>query len=258
LIQLVISRNLGVAALGLYALAGKLALLPNQVATDVVGSVAFPLYSRLQDDRKSVGEAFRGFLTGTAFLLLPVYAIIIGLAPDLVEHVLGPRWQGSASIIQVLAIMGIVGLFGDTVGPLLKGLGHPRKTVQLVAVQTVVVIAVVGELAVRFGAVGAACAWIPGVAASQLLASYYVIKLVPGALSDLGRPLIGVFFASTAAAALSMGTARAFPGAIGSISAAILSGLVALGLLWWLDRRFALGFSEALPKIFPRLAILFR
>ncbi|MHC4103406.1 MAG: oligosaccharide flippase family protein, partial [Planctomycetota bacterium] len=49
-LKVVISRQLGAVELGLYFLAAKLAFLPAELASEVAGSVAFPLYARLQSD----------------------------------------------------------------------------------------------------------------------------------------------------------------------------------------------------------------
>jgi len=258
LIQLVISRNLGVAALGLYALAGKLAFLPYQMASEVVGSVAFPLYARLQADRVAVGEAFRGLLAGMAALLLPMYAIIFYLAPDLVEHVLPGPWQGSASIIQVLAVVGAVGLFGDAVDPLLQGLGYPAKSVAIAALQTGAILVVVQPLASGYGAHGAAASWIPGVLASQILSAYFLVRLVPKPFRALARPMTAVLLASAFAGVFSRALAGSLPGAWGAVLAGALAGLGALWILWFLDRRFGLGFSDGIRRIFPRAEAFLR
>jgi O-antigen/teichoic acid export membrane protein len=50
ILNVVISRQLGAVELGLYFLAAKLAFLPAELASEVAGSVAFPLYARLQSD----------------------------------------------------------------------------------------------------------------------------------------------------------------------------------------------------------------
>ena len=254
MIQLVISRTLGVAALGLYSLASKLAFLPYQVASDVVGSVAFPLYARLQEDGRAAAGAFRGLLTGSACLLVPAYSIILFLAPDLVDHVLGPRWEGTAPIIQTLAVAGVLGLFEETASPLIQGLGHPRKTVVVGVVETVLIIAIAQPLAAAFGAIGAAGAWIPAVVSSQLMYGYYVQKLVPHPYAGLAQPLSAILAASAVAGGVAYVLGRTIPGSSGPILAGIVAAAVSIGVLWLLDRWLRLGFEVSLIKLFPGLA----
>jgi O-antigen/teichoic acid export membrane protein len=62
-----------------------------------------------------------------AALLFPVYALMIALAPALVRDLLGPKWEGSASVIRILSLAALVSFFGDTVTALLKGYGNTHK-----------------------------------------------------------------------------------------------------------------------------------
>ena len=72
LTQVVISRQLGPTELGLYFLAAKLAFLPHELATQVVGDVALSVYARIQDDRTRTAKAFRSIFLGMTTVLLPM------------------------------------------------------------------------------------------------------------------------------------------------------------------------------------------
>ena len=75
LTQVVISRQLGPTELGLYFLAAKLAFLPHELATQVVGDVALSVYARIQDDRMRTAKAFRSIFLGMTTVLLPMYVL---------------------------------------------------------------------------------------------------------------------------------------------------------------------------------------
>lgn len=178
LIQAVISRRLGAAELGLYYLAMKLAFLPSEVASQVVGRVAFPLYARLQGMPRRLAGAFRRLLAGQAAVLLPGYVLLILLAPWLAE-VLGEGWRGSAELLRWLALTGVIGLFGDTVVPLLQGVGRPERVTALELVQSLALIVLALWLVAPAGPLGdplrgAGVAWLGAVAASQLLAAVFL------------------------------------------------------------------------------------
>jgi O-antigen/teichoic acid export membrane protein len=61
-LRVVISRQLGTVELGLYFLSAKLAFLPAEIASEVIGDVSFPLYSRLQENLEKVTRAFQSLL----------------------------------------------------------------------------------------------------------------------------------------------------------------------------------------------------
>jgi O-antigen/teichoic acid export membrane protein len=127
MLQLVISRKLGAAELGLYFLAAKLAFIPAEISSEVIGAVAFPLYSRLQANARQAAKAFRAILVVMWASLLPICALIIVLAPSLVENILGPRWEATVPLIRLLALVNVVGLLGETVVPIFKGMGQPSR-----------------------------------------------------------------------------------------------------------------------------------
>jgi O-antigen/teichoic acid export membrane protein len=123
----IISRQLGVAELGIFFIAARLAFLPYMAIVGVVESVAFPLYAHLQARAEKARELFRASLLGTATLLIPTCLLLVALAPGLVEHILGERWAGSTTAVQILALSSPLGLVAYAAMPLLKGLGLPSK-----------------------------------------------------------------------------------------------------------------------------------
>jgi O-antigen/teichoic acid export membrane protein len=251
-LQLVISRQLGVAELGLYVLASRLAFLPSGVASDVIGSVAFPMYSRLQSTPERAAVAFRAQALGIAALLFPVYALMLALAPSVTEELLGPRWIGTAPVIRILAIASLVGLLGDVVDPILHAFGRPAQVTLIEAIQSLTLIAAVWMFAGRYGLPGAAAAWIPAILGSQILSILFLRRV-------LRRPFRGVVFpvlVVTAVSAAGASTAHLFdrwlPGLPGLCAAGLVGTLLVAGLLWLGERFLGLGLGVAATRLFPR------
>jgi O-antigen/teichoic acid export membrane protein len=255
-LRLVIGRQLGAAELGLYYLAASLAFLPYEIASQVVGQVAFPFYSRLQMDTRQVSLAFRSILTSLSALLVPACALLIALAPSLVDNVLGPEWQGTAAIIGVLALASIADLLGSAIAPILEGMGRPDRTLVIEAVQSSVLIALAWLLVGHFGAVGAAMAWLPATVTAQIVGIVLLCQIVPRPFAGLALPLGAIAVASGVAGALALGVDRMIPGVSGLLLAGLTGILVVGFLLWIVERRFALGISDGLVRAFPRVAAL--
>lgn len=101
---MVVGRELGAAPLGYYQRAYELARFPATVFSSVVGSVLFPAFSRLQDDRAELGRAFSRALYATAIVLLPASVVLIMLAPEVIRVVLGPSWQGAVLPFRIMCL----------------------------------------------------------------------------------------------------------------------------------------------------------
>jgi O-antigen/teichoic acid export membrane protein len=255
-LRLVIARQLGATELGLYHLAAKLAFLPADAASQVVGQVAFPFYSRLQKDVRQVSLAFRSVLISLSALFVPACALLIALAPSLVEKVLGLDWQGTAPIIRVLALASVVGLLGNTIVPILQGTGLPDRVLVLEVIQSSLLLVLAWALAERHGVVGVAMAWLSANGTAQIAAVVFLHQILPRPLAGLGRPGAVIATVSGIGAAVALGVDRMVPGVLGLLFAS-LAGIILTGcLLWILERRFALGISDGLIRAFPRVAAL--
>jgi len=223
-VQLVISRRLGVGELGLYFLATKVAFLPAEAASTVFDSVAFPLYASLQRDDGRTSATLRALLSLLAFLLFPVYALMIALAPSLAEA-LGPRWTGTAPIIQLLALAAALGVYADATLPLHMGRGRPDRAMIVVAMQTGVLLLLMLPFVSAFGAPGAAAAWIPAYAAAQLTSLLFVQRMIGPPVAGAGHQLMAVLGVSTAAA-IAAAVARMWLNGPAALVAGLLLGVV--------------------------------
>jgi O-antigen/teichoic acid export membrane protein len=255
-LRLVIARQLGAEELGLYYLAASLAFLPADVASQVVGQVAFPFYSRLQTDVRQVSLAFRSILTSLSALLLPACALLVALAPSLVENVLSPDWQGTAAIIRVLALASVVGLLGDTIVPILKGTGRPDRILVIEAFQSSLLIIMAWVLADQYGVVGAAMAWLPATGMAQIPGVAFLRQILRRPFAGLAMPIGAIAAVSGIAAVIALGIDRLLPGVLGLLLAGLTAVILIGFLLWHLERRFALGISDGLVRAFPRAAAL--
>jgi len=241
--QVAVSRLEGVAALGLYFLAMRVAFLPADIASAVVSAVAFPMFAKLRADEAGTARAFRTLLTGQAIVLVPGYAIMLVLAPAL-EGALGENWHGAAPVIQILAISGVTGLLGELALPLLKGRGRADRVFKLEVVQAGVLVAVLLPLVVRFGAPGAALAWLTGNVAALVVVIVWLRTLVPGGLKLEPAPLLTALAAAAAGAAAAAWGAGTLSGMAGLLLGAGLGLGAAAAVLFASDRWLELNLWE--------------
>jgi lipopolysaccharide exporter len=257
-LRIAISRQLGAEGLGLYFIAVQLAYLPNEVASEAVGAVAFPLFARLQDSISQATRVFRALLSGLAAVLYPVCALLIVLAPTLVHDVLGPEWAGTEDVIRVLSLVVMIGIFGEVAVSVFKGFGQPYRITLLEVVQSSVTISLVWLLTSRVGLVGAALAWVPAILLSQGLSARFLLSVLDQPFRGLLAPFVAVITATMLCIAVAVTAIYFVPGVVGLMIAAILGAMSTVAFLWFADRRFELGFTNDLALVFPQIAAFFR
>jgi O-antigen/teichoic acid export membrane protein len=216
------------------------------------------LFARLQNNLQQAAKAFQAMLTGLAALLLPVCALIIILSPVLVREILGAQWAGTEPVIQILTVVTMIGLLGDTTIPLVKGFGQPNRVTQIEFLQSGTIIALVWLLTTRFGVIGAALAWIPAIILVQVLCIYFVRKIFRSSLTEIKKPLLGILAATGLGALPAIAIITRLPNIFGLVIAGAAAALVTALLLWAFDRRFSLGLMNNLAIVFPQIAPFLR
>ena len=255
LLRILISRQFGSAGLGIYVLATQLAYLPGDVASEAVGAVAFPLFARLQNDVQQATRVFRTLFSGLAGLLYPICALIMALAPSLTHDLLGPNWAGTEHLIRILAVVAMLGIFGEIAVSVFKGFGQPYRITFLEVIQSTVTLVFVWILTQRFGLVGVALAWLPTIVFSQFLSAVFLQKVLDQPFHGSQRSLVAVLVATSLCMAVALIIERAVPGIIGFAAANFLGILVAGLSLWAADRHYGLGFASNLVSMFPQMAV---
>lgn len=257
-LRIVISRQVGVEGLGLYFLAAQLAFIPSEVASEVVGAVAFPLFARLQSNLEQASRAFQAILTGLMALLYPICALIIVLAPILVTEILGTKWEGTVLLIQILSLVTMIGLLGDATIPLVKGFGQPFRAAQIEIAQSASLIMMIWFFTDRFGVIGAALAWLPAIVLVQVLSLYFIHNIFHNPLREVRKPFFAILLSvilGTGTSILMIRLLANIPGLIfASFSATIIIGCS----LWILDHRYSLGLLRNIAIAFPQLASILK
>ena len=223
--NMIVGRLLSATQLGYYAVAYRLATMPNSVIGYIVGRVMFSVYSAVQHDLESVKRVYLQNLQRIAIFALPVSVGLIVAARPIVLVLLGARWEPVVAPLRLLAAFTLPKLFFAPAGELFKGLGRPKLNLVFGIAFTVVLLPCLWVFVSAFGLLGAPLALIAGQAAGgfpAFVTSARILGIRMGELlSALAPPamtaaLVGVVLivcvelTRTASPVLSLALASAF------------------------------------------------
>jgi PST family polysaccharide transporter len=103
--NLVVTTVLGPASLGIYSRAYQLLVQPANLVGSVADKVLFPAMSRIQDDHGRLARAYVVVSSLIAVITLPASVLLLILAPEVVDLLLGPRWSAVTVPLQVFAVV---------------------------------------------------------------------------------------------------------------------------------------------------------
>lgn len=104
----VIGKLYSPASLGLFTRANQLQQLPATIVTDVVGRVAFPHFSSMQDDPSRLKAELRRLSRVVGAVHFPMMAGLAATAAVLIPLLLTDKWRGCVPILQVLCCAGLL------------------------------------------------------------------------------------------------------------------------------------------------------
>lgn len=135
---LLIGSFLGASALGYYAVACKILNSISKALTGVIDSVAFPIFSRLQDEPERLRRAFYEATQLTSLVTLPTYLGLAAIAPDVIPFAFGEQWGPSVPVMSVFACVGVLESLMGFNGSVLKAVGRPSWRLGLAALEAAV------------------------------------------------------------------------------------------------------------------------
>lgn len=220
---LLIGRYLGASPLGVYTIAYNLVMMPVTRLNPVLTRVAFPVFSRRQDDPGALRRGFGELIELVALITFPLLVGLAIVAPVAVPVLFGSEWEPAVVLVQILVVMGLLKCLSNPLGSVLLAKGRADVGFWLNVASTIVVIAVVW-LTVRWGT--SAVAW--GHTLVNLVFLFVELWIIdrivgmawPSYLTRLARP-------SAATAAMGLAVAAGYL----LLQAAGVRGPLELGLL---------------------------
>ena len=124
--SVIIGRFLGTSQVGIYGIGQEIALLPVSEVLEPLGRALFSGFAVSDQTSGGSGEAFLRVVGLVALIIMPASVGISALATPMVILLLGPSWTGAIIIIQILALSGVLRVFGHVSATLLIALGKPQ------------------------------------------------------------------------------------------------------------------------------------
>jgi len=185
---LLIGKLLGAHALGIYTLGYNVTYIVRGQIMDVINSVFYPVYGKLQDDLETTRRYYFKVIKYNCIVSYPLMVGIILLAKPLVEFGLGEKWSESVLPMQIMAAAGLIHLLTSSNTVLMRGLGKPNLEFAFSIIKTLCVnVPFVTIGVIYYGIVGAA---------SGLFAAKAVIFFIRSYIKPIAFKFFNSFFIS--------------------------------------------------------------
>jgi O-antigen/teichoic acid export membrane protein len=172
--NIVVGKILGTSSLGIYQMIFKISILPLSEISDAISRVVFPVYVKIEEDKKRLKKAFlkTTFLVSiTTFIL----GLIIFLFPgEIILILLGDKWLSGTEILRVLSLYGVIRGISGSVTALFLAVKKQSYVTVMSFFRVLVLGLTIFPLVMIFGIIGAAYAALLSVLSEMPIVIYYL------------------------------------------------------------------------------------
>jgi lipopolysaccharide exporter len=157
----VIGRIAGPAPLGAFTISYEITSLPGSELVAPINRAVFPAYAKLAAE--GVDALRREYLSVIAVIVLLATPAVLGLAataPLLVPVMLGPNWESAIPVLTLLSFFGLTSVVQTNAQAAYLALGRVDIPSKMNTVNCIVLLAALVPMTHRYGAVGAAAAYL--------------------------------------------------------------------------------------------------
>lgn len=122
--KLLIGKLVGMNATGFYNLAWQLIIFPLAKINPIVNKVAFPVYSKVQNDSVALNRYYIFNVKALSLVTMPLLAFLFFFSHGVVRIVFGEGWSATAELLPALALVGILKALGNPGGAIILALGR--------------------------------------------------------------------------------------------------------------------------------------
>ncbi|PWW10382.1 PST family polysaccharide transporter/teichuronic acid exporter [Pseudidiomarina tainanensis] len=122
--KLLIGKLVGLNAAGFYSLAWQLIIFPVSKINPIVNKVAFPVYSKVQDDPATLNRYYSFNIKFLSIVTMPLLAFLAFFSHEVVYVVFGEGWSKTADLVPALAMIGIIRALGNPGGAIILSQGR--------------------------------------------------------------------------------------------------------------------------------------
>ena len=248
---LIVGRVFGLAALGVYTFAYRLPELLVIGNLWILGTIAFPAFSSIQDKPDEMRRGFLGSVRLVELIVTPIALGLIVAADPLVRVVFGEEWLDIIPILRVLAGYAWIYSIGFHVGGIYKAVGRPDILLKLSIFSIVIIVPSLLIGAHFFGMIGVAYGHLFAVIVRRVISLVVATRFVNVTVAEIFAQVRASLLAGLAMAVLALAVLYLTSGwsPLPQLLVVALAGaLVYLGLLWRTERE---NFTR-LTRVFNR------
>lgn len=235
---IIVGRVFGLVQLGVYTLAYRLPELLLIGNLWILGDIAFPAFSSIQDKPDEMRQGFLSSVRIVELIATPISLGLIIAAEPIIRVIFGNQWLDAVPILRVLAAYAWVYSIGFHVGGIYKAVGRPDILLNL-SLFTIIILIPSLLIGSGFGIIGVAWGHLIAVLIRRTVSLTVATRIIKITVQEIFSQLMPSLRAGLVMVFVTLpvlyGTANL--GAFMQLVLIVLTGAISyLGIAWWTEK----------------------
>ncbi len=135
-----IGKFLGASSLGIYNMAYNIMLYPLQNISSVLIKVLFPAFSRIKNDNEKFKKGYLRVIFFIALVSFPLMTGLMATSDIFVSVVFGEKWHNLATLLLILAPVGMMQAIRRTLGSIFMAKGNVKTMFRIGSINAVIIV----------------------------------------------------------------------------------------------------------------------
>lgn len=225
LYPLVIGKFFSARQLGLYSRAQGFATLPSSNVSGILGSVTFPILSKINNDTPRLMRIYRQMIKTAAFIVFPLMLGLFAISNPLVKVLLNRQWYDCILILQLLCCALLWQSISAINLSILKVIGRTDILLKLEIIKRIAgIISIV--CSVPFGIIGMCIGYIILYLFCFILNTIYISKITDTPLFVYFKDIVPPLLASISMGGIVLGIISFIESNLVSLIVGIIAGIL--------------------------------
>lgn len=225
LYPLVIGKFFSARQLGLYSRAQGFATLPSSNVSGILGSVTFPILSKINNDTPRLMRIYRQMIKTAAFIVFPLMLGLFAISNPLVKVLLNRQWYDCILILQLLCCALLWQPISAINLSILKVIGRTDILLKLEIIKRIAgIISIV--CSVPFGIIGMCIGYIILYLFCFILNTIYISKITDTPLFVYFKDIVPPLLASISMGGIVLGIISFIESNLVSLIVGIIAGIL--------------------------------
>lgn len=176
--DMVVGKLLNTTSLGFYQMAYKISTLPITEISDVIGKVAFPIFTNFSSDKKRLKRALFITFIMASLAIAPFGAIIYFFTEEIVLILLGGQWLEIVPTLRLLSLFGVIEALTGLFVPVFLSTNNQKYQTIVTLVGMIGMFIFILPLTLELGIYGAGLSALIGSLIAVPLNLYFVFKIL--------------------------------------------------------------------------------